>query len=863
MAECHPVGFRFVMEAKERGAKIIHVDPRFSRTSQMADIYAPIRTGTDIAFLGGLINYLLQHELYFKEYVKAYTNATVIIRDDFRDTEDLEGVFSGWMPDRVVYNSESWQYKLRSDQSDHQGGSKANEASQHHNEQQVEPSGMDGKGLLPHLHPNLIEHDETMQHPHCVFQILKRHFSRYTPEMVEQVCGIPPDLFFEIANTLAQNSGRERTGCLVYSVGWTQHTVGVQMIRAGAILQLLLGNIGRPGGGVLALRGHANIQGSTDIATLYNIFPGYLLVPNALRKEFDLKTYLEHTDQDAGWWYHYPEYFISMLKAWYGNAATKENDFAFNYLPKLTGDHSQIPTFVSMMDGGVRGFFLMGQNPAVGGPNGRFHRGALSKLDWLVVRDLYPIESAEFWHEEGVDPTTIGTEVFFMPAASHVEKEGSFTNTQRLIQYREKAVEPPDDARSDTWFVTELYERVRRLYQESTNERDKAILDLTWNYRRQGPQREPVVEDIVKEINGYTVADGKVVKAFTALKDDGSTACGCWIFSGIMPEEGRNLSRRRQGDEYVSLEWGFTWPSNRHILYNRASADPEGKPWSERKKYLWWDPEHDNGNGTKGRWVGYDVPDFPETKAPDTKALPDGKGVDAHSGADPFIMQTDGRGWLYVAQGITDGPLPTHYEPVDSPVRNVLYPKYPSNPVLKKWPRPNNRIQGNQNPEYPYAVTTYRVTEHHVGGAMSRWISWLSELQPELFAEISPELAAEHGVRDGDWITIWTARAEIEARALVTERVKPLHVDKRTVHQIGLPYQWGFKGLVTGDIVNDLALLVADRNVSMHEAKSFACNLRPGRRSHSLTHPTGGSDIPRQAVDPTIYKANKENPKST
>jgi len=496
-----------------------------------------------------------------------------------------------------------------------------------------------------------------------------------------------------------------------------------------------------------------------------------------------------------------------------------------------------------MKDGGVQGYFLLGQNPAVGGPNSRFHREAFEKLDWLVVRDLYEIESAAFWKREGVDPTTIGTEVFFMPAAAHVEKEGSFTNTQRLLQYHEKAVEPPNDARSESWFLMELYLRVKNLYKDSTKQRDRPILDLTWNYRREGPKQEPVVDDIIREINGYTIADNKVVKNFTDLKDPGSTVCGCWIFSGMMPQEGRNLTKNRNPDDYVSLGWGFTWPANRHILYNRASADPQGKPWSERKKYVWWDAQHDNGDGTKGRWVGYDVPDFPVTKSPDTPADPHGKGVDAHSGANPFLMQTDGSSWLYVPRGLTDGPLPAHYEPVDSPVANLLYPRRLNNPALKCWNRPDNRIHGNQNPDYPYALTTYRVTEQHVGGAMTRWIPWLSELQPALFAEISPELASEKGIENGDWITIWTARAQIEGRALVTERIRPLHVDNRTIHQIGLPYHWGYKGVVTGDVVNDLCLLVAERNVSMHEAKSFTCNIRRGRRSRSTTHPSAGSDL--------------------
>jgi len=480
----------------------------------------------------------------------------------------------------------------------------------------------------------------------------------------------------------------------------------------------------------------------------------------------------------------------------------------------------------------MKGFFSMGQNPAAGGVNAGFHRAAMEKLDWMVVRDLYEIETAAYWKRPGIDPTKIPTEVIFLPAASHVEKEGSFTNTQRLIQYRDQAMDSPDDARSENWFLTELYVRLKELYKNSTKERDKPIQNLTWNYRREGPLQEPVVEDIVKEINGYTVADGKVVKGFTQLKADGSTACGAWIFSGIMPEEGKNLARRRHGDEYVSLDWGFTWPANRHIIYNRASADPDGNPWSDRKKYLWWDPEHDNGNGTKGRWVGYDVPDFPETKPPTAKADPNGYGLDAHSGADPFTMNVEGRGRLYAPSGLTDGPMPTFYEPVESPVTNLLYPKTPINPVVKHWRRPDNPENGLANPDYPYAITTYRLTEHHVGGAMSRWLPWLSELQPELFAEISEELAAEKGVKNGDWITIWTKRGEVEARALVTPRMKPLKIEGHTVHQIGLPYHWGYQGVVKGDVANDLLLLVADRNVSMHDAKAFTCNMRPGRRSH-------------------------------
>ena len=839
-AECHPVGFRWAMAAKERGATIIHVDPHFSRTSQHADIYAPIRAGSDIAFIGGIINYILQNELYFKEYVQAYTNASFIVRDDFEDTEDLEGAFSGLKSDHSAYDTVSWQYKLTKKGTSREPAEESScrivapkkGASNEHNEQQVMPDAQEGQGLFPHAHPSQIERDETMQHPRCILQILKQHYARYTPEVVEQICGVPQDLFLKIADTLVKNSGRERTTNLTYAVGWTQHTTGVQMIRTGGILQLLLGNMGRPGGGILALRGHANIQGSTDIPTLYNLLPGYLVMPSALRGEYDLDTYMQHNCQESGWWVHYPEYFVSLMKAWYGDVATEENEWAFNYLPKVVEDHSDLAMFVTMKDGKMKGFFSMGQNPAAGGVNAGFHRAALEKLEWMVVRDLYEIETAAYWKRPGVDPTKIHTEVFFLPAASHVEKEGSFTNTQRLIQYRDQAIDPPDDARSENWFITELCMRLKKLYRESTKDRDKPIQNLVWNYRREGSLQEPVVEDIVKEINGYTVADGKVVKDFTQLKADGSTACGCWIFSGIMPEEGKNLARSRNPDSYVSLGWGFTWPANRHVLYNRASADPEGRPWSERKKYIWWDAEHENGDGTKGRWVGYDIPDFPETKPPTAQADPEGSGLNAHSGSDPFTMQNEGRARLYVPSGLVDGPLPTHYEPVESPVSNLLYPNMPSNPVVKYWHRPDNPENGIANREYPYTITTYRLTEHHVGGAMTRWLPWLAEVQPELFAEISEELAAEKGINNGDWITIWTKRAEVEAKALVTARMKPLKIHGRTIHQIGLPFHWGYQGVVKGDVANDLLLLVADRNVSMHDAKAFTCNMRPGRRSH-------------------------------
>jgi formate dehydrogenase major subunit len=791
MAECHPVGFRFVMEARERGATIIHVDPRFTRTSATADVFAPIRPGTDIAFLGGLINYVLTHDKWFKEYVLAYTNASTIIGEDFQDTEDLAGVFSGYDAEKRVYDPASWQYAAGD------------------------------TGATP-------ERDETLQHPRCVFQILKRHFARYTPEVVEQVCGTPQDIFLRVAEAITANSGRERTTAFCYAVGWTQHTVGVQNIRAAAILQLLLGNVGRPGGGILALRGHATIQGSTDVPTLYNLLPGYLQMP--LESQPALGDYYAANQPTDGWWHNLPKYMVSLLKAWYGARATAENDWGYQYLPKLNGaeDYSYYPMFFKMKDGKVKGLFVMGENFAVGGPGARVEREAMRKLDWCVVRDPFLVETADFWKLDGVDPATVDTEVFFMPAAWPPEKDGSFTNTQRMLQWHEKAVDPPGEARSETWFMVHLGRRLRDLYASSQEERDQPLLAMTWEYPLEGEMREPSAQAVAEEVSGYRVMDGAQVSGFGELRDDGTTACGCWIYSGVVPEKGLNLAARRLrdklGEHTNHSQWGWVWPNNRRILYNRASADPDGQPWSERKRLVWWDRE-------QRKWIGYDTPDFPRDKAPDTPAQPDAMGIDAHTGADPFIMNGDGRAWLYAPSGLKDGPLPAHYEPFESPIANALYPDWQNNPCVITFDRRDNPMHGRDNPRYPYIITTYRLTEHHTSGAMSRWNSWLSELQPALFCEIDAQLAQEKGVANGDWVTIATSRSSIEARALVTDRVQPLKIGKRRVHVIGLPYHFGPSGLVTGDVANDLIGVALDPNVRIHEAKAFTCDLRKGRKS--------------------------------
>ena len=660
----------------------------------------------------------------------------------------------------------------------------------------------------------------------CVLQVLKKHFARYTPEMVEEACGIPSRLFLLVADALCRNSGPEKTSSFCYAVGWTQHTVGVQYIRTAAIIQLLLGNMGRPGGGILALRGHASIQGSTDIPTLYNLLPGYLPAPDA-QKHPSLEAYVKMSQTPTGWWGEFRKYFVSLMKAWYGVAATKENNWCYDYLPKLTGDHSHMTTITEMADGHIKGYFVMGENPPVGSMNGKLQKKGLEKLEWLVVRDLQLIETAEFWHgNAGSDPQTIATEVFFFPAAAHTEKEGTFTNTQRLLQWRHKAVEPPGDARSELDFIYKLGVLLKELYKDQLFEpRNAPLRDLTWDYPFDPHTGEPSGEAVLREINGYTVDDLKSVDGFTALKDDGSTACGCWIYSGCFKDEINQTARRRPHWEqnWVAPEWAWAWPSNRRVLYNRASADLNGKPWSDKKKLVWWDAH-------AKKWVGEDTPDFIADRNPQFRAEPGAMGKDAIGGADPFILQPDGKGWLFAPEGLKDGPLPAHYEPSESIMRNPLYSQQ-SNPKMLHWNRPDNlQHLPFDDPRFPYVLTTFRLTEHHTAGGMSRWLSWLAELQPEMFCEVSPQLAAERKLKNGGWATIRTARAEIEARVLVTDRIPPLRMKGRTVHQIGLPYHWSSRGLVRGDAANDLIGFVADPNVSIQESKALTGTIEPGRR---------------------------------
>jgi formate dehydrogenase major subunit len=794
MAENHPVGFQWVIEAREKnGAKIIHVDPRFNRTSAMADYWLPLRAGSDIVFLGAMINYTLANDRWFRDYVIPYTNASTILRDDFVDTEDLDGLFSGWDPEKKQYDSESWLYE---------GASAKSEGTQPGMHENSGGHGKDRSGEAQNLeHPR---RDETLQHPRCVFQVMKRHFARYTPRMVEEVCGIPLERFIEVADIFTAASGREKTAAICYAVGWTQHSTGVQTIRAAAILQLLLGNIGRPGGGIMALRGHASIQGSTDIPTLYDILPGYLPMPmHDAGGAGDLAAYIKKNSSPKGWWYNLDKYIVSLLKAYYGDAATSENDFGFDWLPRLTGDHSYFGYWLDMADGALEGLFVMGQNPAVGSPNGKLERKALTKLKWLVVRDLVETETATFWREE----EDCDTEVFFFPAASHVEKAGTFTNTQRMLQWREQAVEPPGEARSELSFMIELGQMMKARATEMN--RDAPLRALAWDYA------DDDADAVLREIHGKS-RDG-AIKHFGELKNDGSTSCGCWIYSGVYDGENKALKREPRGR--YGHGWGYAWPLDRRILYNRASAAPDGTPWSERKKLVWWDE-------AKGEWGGDDIPDFTRGKRPDFAGDQSRGGDEALRGDAPFIMHPDGVGWLWVPSGLKDGPLPAHYEPLESNLSNAVHPQQQSNPASNRMERPDNAYASSPDPRFPYVLTTYRLTEHHTSGAMSRTLSHLAELQPELFAEISPELAKEIGVANGDVIKISSARAEIEARALVTGRMPSLDVQGRRVHQVGLPYHFGGNGLVTGDVVNDLLAISEEPNVRIMEAKALTCNVR-------------------------------------
>ena len=810
-AENHPASMLWINRARqERKAKLIVVDPRLTRTAARADLYAPIRSGTDIAFLGALINYAIQYKRYNADYVRAYTNALTLINSAFRGAADLDGLFSGFSPEKHGYTTETWKY-----QSD---------------------SVTVGERTVA-----VPRQAENLEHPQCVFAHLARHYARYTPEVVERVCGTPRAQFLEVAETFCATGHPELSGTILYAMGQTQHTVGTQNVRAMAILQLLLGNVGLPGGGVNALRGESNVQGSTDMGLLFHDLPGYLGCP--AEAHTDLATYLAKFDTTS-FWANGPKFFASLQKAWWGAAATKETDWAYDYLPKTGGNYSWIPLFEALHAGRIQGLFAMGQNPAVCGPNARFERKALGKLDWLVVMELFETETAAFWRAPGVDPAKVKTEVFLLPVVDAMQKAGSVVTSGRLIQWRDAVAAAPGEAKEDIWVLDRLCQALKTAYRRSTAAKDRPILDLVWNY-----DDPPSAAAVAREINGVAVEDikdaagkvlvesGKTIPGFAAIAaaELGTVACGNWIYSGyfhplddgtgtLMPACKRR-GTKDPGGLGIYPFWGWAWPANRRILYNRASARPDGSAWAEDKKLIWWD-------AVQKKWLGYDVPDFPPAKAPDAAADPGGLGLAAQNGSAAFLMKSDGKGWLFAPAGLVDGPLPEHYEPLESPVRNALS-RVQVDPVVRVWDTDRDRDVGDRvgtAAQFPIVCTTYRLTEHFQAGAMSRTLPWLAETQPDMFVEMSRELAEERGIKNGDTVAVLSARGQICAVALVTARFRPLQVNGTRVHQVGMPWHYGWMGLATGDSANDLTPHVGDANTMIPEYKAFLVDVKKMER---------------------------------
>jgi len=836
-AENHPASMLWVNTARDkREAKLVVVDPRYTRTAATADLYAPIRSGTDIVFLGALINYTIQNKLYNEEYVKYYTNALTLINADFKGPGDLDGLFSGYNAEKRSYDTASWQYQTEKKTVTTKEKDPATGV-----EREVQKEVSVAKVAT------------SLDDPQCVFGLLSKHYSRYTPEMVESVCGTPKDKFLEVAQTFCATGAPEKSGTIFYAMGQTQHTVGSQNVRIIAMLQLLLGNIGMPGGGVNALRGESNVQGSTDMGVLFHLLPAYLSAPTD--KNTNLEAYNKGFDKTS-YWENGPKFFTSMLKAWFGGAATKENSYAYDYLPKRSGNYSWISLFEAMYAGTIKGLICMGQNPAVAGPNARLERKALEKLDWLVVMDLFETETACFWRGPEANPSDIQTEVFLLPAVDAVEKAGSIATSGRRCQWRPQVAKAPGDAKDDVWIMDRLVKAIKGVYEGSQEAKDRPILDLAWDYGD-----PPDVERAAMEVNGYALEDvkdstgkvlvekGKLIPGFATIAsaaDPGTIACGCWIFSGYFADadDGTGtkmpaVKRRGQkdpGEMSFYPYWGFTWPANRRILYNRASAKPDGTPWAEDKKVIWWDATADSGskdaqgNPILGKWVGNDVPDFAATKKPGAKADPAKTGLSTQSGTDPFIMRPDGKGGLFAPSGTAaaDGPLPEHYEPLESPVKNVLSGTQ-NDPAIKIWNTDKDADVGDAvgtSDEFPIICTTYRLCEQWQAGAMSRNLPWLAEAQPEMFLEMSKELAEERGIKNGEKVKVRSARGEIEMVAMVTARWKPITLDGKTVHEVGMPWHYGWQGIATGPSANELTPHVGDANTMIPEYKAFLVDVR-------------------------------------
>ncbi len=811
-ASNHPISMKWIMQAKQRGATLICVDPRFTQTAAVSDLYAPIRSGTDIAFLGGMINYLLSNDLYFREYVANYTDAPFLVHADFKMPGELDGVFSGYDEKDSKYDRTTWSYQL------------------------------DDKGV-PRTDP-------TMKDPNCVFQLLKKHYARYTVDKVSQITGTPTDKCEAVYKAIGSTSRPIRTATACYAMGWTQHTVGVQNIRAFTIVQLLLGNMGMAGGGVNALRGEANVQGSTDYGLLFHILPGYLPTPTAslasLKDYIDKFTPATKEPKSVNWWGNRGKYITSYLKALYGDHATKDNDFGYAWLPKLDEgmNASWLPLFARMYRGQFEGFFAWGMNPACSSPGAGKVREALGRLKWMVNVNLYDNETASFWKGPGMKPDKIDTEVFLLPCCSSIEKEGSISNSGRLAQWRYKAIEPIGQSMPDAEILNELYFRVKELYRKENGAFPDPILKLTWEYGkkdRKGKIKHLDMHKVAMEINGYYLEDvydtttnppkrvgkkGDLVPNFVSLRDDGSTSSGNWLYSGSFTQkEGKAINQmaRRGKEDPTGLglypNWAWAWPVNRRIIYNRASVDPKGNPWDPKRPVLKWNPA-DPAAGKPGGWEG-DIPDGP---AP---PLADGQGKL------PFIMKPLGVGAIF-GSGLGDGPFPEHYEPLESPVpENPMSKKHRVNPTipiakLQAMAKDPTFLFSFDYERYPYVATTYRVSEHWQTGVMTRHLPWLLEMQPQMFVEMNRELAAEKGIENGDTVLVASARGQVSCVAIVTDRFTPFTIMETTVHLVGLPWCFGWQYPEDGsggDSANLLTPFLGDPSTLIPESKAFMVNI--------------------------------------
>ncbi len=779
-AECHPISMRWIEKAREKkGAKLIAVDPRLSRTAAVADVYVQIRPGTNLVYLCGLIHHILDNDRCHKEYVVHYTNASHLIHPDFGFDEET-GLFSGAFDDPVrnctSYDQSTWTY-----QRDEEGK---------------------------------IRKDPTLQDPNCVFQLMKKHYRNYTIENVSSMTGADPVALRESYDLFSSTGAPGKAGSLLYAMGMTQFTHGAQNTRSCGVVQLLLGNLGIAGGGVNAQRGQANVQGACDTGVLYHILPGYIPPPNQ-NVSPTLAAY-NATTPPSGWWIHRPKYIVSLLKAFYGENATTDNEFGYQWLPKLDGlDQSHIPMFKAMSEGKVEGLICWADNPMVSGPSALHERQAMAKLKWLVSVDLFETETAAFWKGPTMKPAEIDTEVFVLPGASGYEREGTKTNSGRWVQWTYKAQDPPGMAKSDLWIVNEMFKKLRSLYAAQGGTVPEPITKMAWDY--DGADGQVDIVKVCSEINGYNVADGSLVPGFGALKDDGSTVCGSWIYSGYYNDlEAPPTKRRVREKEGIGAhkDWSFSWPANRRIVYNRGSADPSGRPYNPELPVIWWDT-------VQNRWTGNDVPDIPGTW--DLQK----------STENPFIMLPEGVGRLFCLNALRDAPLPTHFEPADSPVQHLLYPKAPFNPASQRFYEDHLVETDEERARYPYMITTFRLVEHYQSGAVTRNLPWLNELMPGLFIEISTELAADLGIQNGEKVFVESKRlyqdgkqGGIEAVACVTNRIPPVTIQGKRRHIVAMPYHWGYMGMSKGAVANELSPSVGDPNTAIPEYKAFLCNVR-------------------------------------